>query len=38
MVAVVIYVEWEDGETVRIISARRATHYEDRQFHQSITH
>ena len=38
MVAVVIYVEWEDDETVRIISARRATQYEDRQFHQSIAH
>ncbi|MDQ1248953.1 MAG: uncharacterized protein QG597_3327, partial [Actinomycetota bacterium] len=25
LVAVVVYVEWEDEETIRIISARRAT-------------
>lgn len=38
MVTVVIYVEWEDEETIRIISARRATRHENKQFHQTITH
>jgi len=28
IVAVVVYVEWEDEETIRIISARKATIYE----------
>jgi len=37
-VAVVVYVEWEDEETIRIISARKATTYESDQFHQRIPH
>ena len=35
VVAVVVYVEWEDEETIRIISARRATHNESIQFQQN---
>lgn len=38
MVAVVIYVQWEDEDTIRIISARRATRHESRHFHKRITH
>ena len=38
MVAVVIYVEWEDEETIRIISARRATRHESRDFHKRLAH
>jgi len=38
IVAVVVFVEWEDEETIRIISARRATTYEAEQFHQRIAH
>ena len=37
-VAVVVFVEWEDEETIRIISARKATTYETGQFHQRIPH
>lgn len=37
-VAVVIYIEWEDEETVRIISARKATRDESKKYHQRITH
>jgi len=37
-VAVVVYVEWEDEETIRIISARRATHHENRDFHERLAH
>ncbi len=32
IVAVVVYVEWEDQETIRIISARKATVYEKEEF------
>jgi len=38
MVAVVVYVEWEDEETIRIISARRATHHESKDFHERLAH
>jgi len=37
-VAVVVYVEWEDEETIRIISARRATRHESRDFHERLAH
>jgi len=37
-VTVVIYVEWEDEETIRIISARRATRHESRDFHTRIAY
>ena len=36
--AVVVYVEWEDEGTIRIISARKATTYENDEFHQRIPH
>ncbi len=32
IVAVVVYVEWENEETIRIISARKATAYEKEEF------
>lgn len=38
MVAVVVYIEWEDEQTIRIISARKATRHESREFHQRLTH
>ncbi len=37
-VAVVVYVEWEDEETIRIISARKATAYETDQYNKRISH
>jgi hypothetical protein len=37
-VAVVVYIEWEDEETIRIISARRATMYETEEYGKRITH
>lgn len=36
--AVLVYVEWQDEETIRIISARKATRYESREFHRRIAH
>jgi len=38
IVAATIYLEWEDEEMIRIISARKATHYESREYHKRITH
>jgi len=38
MVAVVVYVEWEDEETIRIISARKATHRESTDYHKRFSH
>ena len=38
MVVVVIYVEWEDEETVRILSARKATRHENREFQHRLAH
>ena len=38
MVAVVVYVEWEHKETIRIISARRAKRHESKEFHQRLAH
>jgi len=37
-VAVVVYVEWEDEETIRIISARKATAYERGQYYKRLPH
>lgn len=37
-VAVVVYVEWESQETIRIISARKATRYESEQYYEKIAH
>lgn len=36
MVVVVVYVEWEDEETIRIISARRATRHESTDFYERL--
>ncbi len=38
LVAVVVYVEWQDEETIRIISARKATSHESHEFYQRIPH
>ena len=38
IVAVVVYVEWEDEETIRIVSARKATRYESEEFHKRLPH
>lgn len=38
IIAVVVYIEWEDEETIRIISARKATKHESDQFYQGISH
>lgn len=38
IVAVVVYVEWKDEETIRIISARKATAYEADQYEKRVTH
>ena len=38
IVAVVVYVEWEDEETIRIISARKATAYETDQYETRVPH
>jgi len=38
LVAVVVYVEWQDEETIRIISARKATSHERNDFYKRITH
>ena len=37
-VVVVVYIEWEDEETIRIISARKATTYEADQYYQRLPH
>jgi uncharacterized DUF497 family protein len=37
VVAVVVYLEWEDEETIRIISARRATSHESKEFSKGIS-
>lgn len=38
IVAVVVYVEWEDEETIRVISARKATTYETDQYEKRVPH
>lgn len=38
IVAVVVYVEWQDEETIRIISARKATSHERDEFYKRIPH
>lgn len=38
MVAVVVYVEWTDEDTIRIISARRATRHETREYYERVPH
>lgn len=38
IVAVVIYIEWLDEETIRIISARKATGHEKDEYCKRVTH
>ena len=38
IVAVTVYLEWEDEETIRIISARKATGHESKEYHQRVAH
>ncbi|MDP6629571.1 MAG: BrnT family toxin [Kiritimatiellia bacterium] len=38
IVAVTVYIEWEDEETIRIISARKAKRYESEEYHTRVTH
>ena len=38
IVAVTVYLEWEDEETIRIISARKATRHESEEYHKRIPH
>jgi uncharacterized DUF497 family protein len=37
VVAVVVYVEWVDEQTIRIISARKATSYEKDEYSKRIS-
>ena len=36
IVAVTVYLEWEDEDTIRIISARKATNHESKEYHKRI--
>ena len=38
IVAVTVFIEWEDEETIRIISARKATRHENKEYHKKITY
>lgn len=38
IVAVTVYIEWEDEETIRIISARKAMRHESKEYHKRITY
>jgi uncharacterized DUF497 family protein len=38
IVAVSVYLEWQDEETIRIISARKATRHESKEYHKRIAH
>jgi len=38
IVAVTVYLEWETEETIRIISARKATSHESKEYYKRITH
>lgn len=37
IVAVTVYIEWEDEETIRIISARKATRHESKEYHTRVS-
>ena len=37
LVAVTVFLEWEDEETIRIISARKATRYESKEYFKRIS-
>jgi hypothetical protein len=34
--SIIVRFDWEDEETIRIISARKATRYEDQEYHKRI--
>ena len=36
IIAVVVYIEWEDEETIRILSARKATKREGKEYLKRI--
>ena len=36
LVTVVVYIEWENEETIRILSARKATKREGKEYHKRI--
>ena len=38
IVAVTVYLEWEDEVTIRIISARKATRHESKEYHTRIAY
>ena len=38
VVAATVFLEWEDEETLRIISARKATRHESKEYHKRIAH
>jgi uncharacterized DUF497 family protein len=38
IMAVTVYLEWEDEETIRIISARKAECYESKEYNKRVTH
>lgn len=38
IVAVTVYLEWEDEDTIRIISARKATRHESKEYHTRIAY
>ena len=35
-VAVIVYLEWEDEQTIRIISARKATKHESKEYYKRV--
>lgn len=38
IVAATVYLEWEDEDTIRIISARKATSHESKEYYKRIAH
>ena len=38
IVAVTVFIEWDDEQTIRIISARKATRHESKEYHKRISH
>ena len=37
IVAVTVYLEWQDEETIRIISARKALRHESKEYHKRVS-
>ena len=38
IVAVVVYIEWENEDTIRIVSARKATRHESKEYYKRISY